>query len=305
MNTSDRRSPSIIVRRLTHLSAPAVLAAGLFAGALPGCSTSNVVTFSESDRKEGIRLIEQERYTDAASHFRQQVRRDPADYKGHYYLGVCYERTGQRQQAIHAYKASLDTMSTTLAGQEDKAFRANIIDALASAIAKYDSSDTELNTIEQFARDQQSAEGYYTLAKIYQYKGDADSAIDSYNRAMLLAPKDFYIARDQGLYLEQMGQKQLAEAPLKRAYTLNSADTNVNAALRRIGIIPGPAIMDEKQLANPPVPKGPIPPVNEWRAQKGQPQGTPAATATPAEAPSIAPTPAPANSGPTVQAPRD
>lgn len=287
--------------------APAVVAAGLLLSALAGCSTSNVVTFSQSDRKEGLKLYEQGRYTDAATHFRQQIRRNPGDYHAHYYIGACYDKTGQAQQAIHAYKSSLDTQNTTLEGREDKAFRANTIDGLATAIAKSDKSDVELNALEQKARDQQSGENYFALAKIYRYRGDADSAIDAYNRATLLAPKDFYVAKDHGLYLEQAGQRQLAEPTLKKAYALNSNDADVNAALRRIGVVPGPGLLDEKDLARPPVPKGPIPPVNEWRAQKsGRSQSGQTISSTPS--PSVTPEPAPvpaATPGPTVQAPRD
>lgn len=309
VNTSDSRFSFSILRRMARSTVPVVVAAGLFVGGLVGCSTKNVVTFSQSDRKEGLRLFEQGRYTDAATHFRQQVRRNPGDYRAHYYLGACYDQTGQAQQAIHAYKASLDTQNTSLEGKEDKAFRANTIDGLATAIAKSDKSDVELNALEQKARDQQSAENYFALAKIYRYRGDADSALDAYNRAALLAPRDFYIAKDHGLYLEQAGQRQLAEPALTKAYALNSSDADVNAALRRIGVVPGPGLLDERDLARPPVPKGPIPPMNEWRAQKsGQPSGGQPVSPTPSPSitPEPAPTPAPAATpGATVQTPRD
>ncbi len=307
MNTSDRRFSFSLSSRVLSMTF-AVIGGGLLVGAVAGCSTKNVVTFSQSDRKEGLRLYEQGRYTDAATHFRQQVRRNPGDYRAHYYLGACYSQTGQAQQAIHAYKSSLDTQTTSLQGKEDKAFRANTIDGLATAISKSDKSDVELDALEQKARDQQSAESYFALAKIYRFRGDADSAIDSYNRAMLLAPKDFYIAKDHGLYLEQAGQRQLAEPTLKKAYALKSTDADVNAALRRIGVVPGPGLLEERDLAGPPVPKGPIPPMSEWRAQKSGPKSAQpiSSTPTPAITPAPAVEPAPAATpGPTVQTPRD
>lgn len=301
MNTPFGRSPSTIIRRLTVSTASLTL----LGATLVGCSTSNTVTFSQSDRKAGMKLYEKGNYAEANAQFRKTVRTNPTDYKSQYYLGATYDQMGQTQQAIHAYKTSLDVQTTTLEGKEDKAFRANTIDGLARVIAKNDSGDTELDTIEQKARETQSGEWFFCLAKIYRYKGDADSAIDSYNRAALLSPKDFYIAKDHGLYLEQAGQTQLAIAPLKKAYAINSQDQDVNAALRRIGIVPGPGLLDESQLAKPPVPKGPIPPMNEWHAHQNTPRrATSPETANTSVTP-IEPTTASPAPGPTVQAPRD
>ena len=69
----------------------------------------------------------------------------------------------------------------------------------------------ELNFVEQNAKNGQSAELYWLLAKIYRNRGDADLALDAYNRAALIEPKNFYIQKDHGLYLEQLGQAKRAE----------------------------------------------------------------------------------------------
>ncbi|MBV8782448.1 MAG: hypothetical protein JO353_13715, partial [Phycisphaerae bacterium] len=64
------------------------------------------------------------------------------------------------------------------------------------------------------------------------------------------------------------------------AYALNSTDNQVNAALRRIGIIPGPSIMDQDALAKPLLPRGPLPEVDLGKVFTGS-NGE---TATPAAA---------------------
>src|SRR5262249_37810623 len=97
------------------------------------------------------------------------------------------------------------------------------------------------------------------LGKIFAYRADPDSAIDAYNRAMLTDPQNFYIVKEYGLYLVTLGQNQQAELPLRKAYGLNQQDDAVNHALRSIGVIPGPAVLDENALAKPLIPRGPIP----------------------------------------------
>jgi Tfp pilus assembly protein PilF len=167
------------------------------------------------------------------------------------------------------------------------------MDSLAALIGREDKHDAETNVIEQQAKQTQSANNYFLLAKIYRNRGDADSAVDAYNRAMIKNAKDFAIVKEYGLYMAQLGQRQRAEVPLRKAYALKPTDDEVNAALRNIGVVPGPALKDEKALASPAMPKGPIPPVSEWK----MPNLGNGESATPNDAAQPA--------GQTVQAPKD
>ncbi len=60
-------------------------------------------------------------------------------------------------------------------------------------------------------------------------------------------PKDFTLLKEYGLYLEQLGQNQKAETVLRQAYSRDSQDDQVNAALRRVGVVPGPSVRTESQ----------------------------------------------------------
>jgi tetratricopeptide (TPR) repeat protein len=232
--------------------------------AVGGCS-QDIINHSDSTRKEGIEQFEQRRYADAAGTFRNAARQDPRDYRSLYYLGASSEKLNLNQQAIEAYKASLDAQPHTLAGKEDETGRLRTLDALANLIARTDSRDAELNQIEQRVKKDQSPADLFVLAKIYRYRGDADNAVDCYNRAILKTPSDFILNKEFGLYLEQLGQSQRAETLLRKAYATRTNDEQVAAALRRLGVVPGPALKDEKALVAPPIPKGPIPPVTEWK----------------------------------------
>jgi len=292
-------SPLASPRRLASTIGSVIIVA-LFAVAVGGCA--DMLATSSKSRREGMYQYEQKQYSEAAGAFANAVRQNPRDYKSHYFLGNSYSEMGQYQQAVHSYKTSLDTQPLTLAGREDIDQRPLTISALANAIARSDTRDVELNLAEQKARNGQNAEAYFLVAKVYRNRGDADLALDAYNRASLIDPKNFHIQKDYGLYLEQLGQPHRAEPTLKKAYVLRETDVEVNGALRRIGVVPGPAIKDQRQLASPPMPKGPIPPMQDWGKKPTARTTTPGAP-TPSAQP-VAPSYTPSQTQ-TVQAPRD
>jgi tetratricopeptide (TPR) repeat protein len=228
---------------------------------LAGCQ-QEIISHNPESRAAGVKDYSEGNYADAAGSFRNAVRADPRDYKSQFYLAQCYEKMNQYQQAIQAYKASLGAQPLTLAGQEDKAQKLTTIDALAACIAKRDTNDSELNVIDKQAKASNQPWDYLLLAKIYQDRGDADSALDAYNRAALTDPKDFTIIKEYGLYCEQAGQTQRATQQLRKAYALNPNDEQVNAALYRLHIVPGPGLKDESALVKPAIPVGPLPEVD-------------------------------------------
>jgi Flp pilus assembly protein TadD len=232
--------------------------------ALAGC-TQQLVSHNRELREQGSEQFAEHHYADAAGTFREAARQDPRDYKALYSLGVCCEKMGQTTEAIQAYKSSLDSQSRTLPGQADDASRLRTTDALASLIARADPRDGEIDLVEKHAQKTQSAADYFLLAKIYRYRGDADSAVNAYNHAMIKDPKDFTIAKEFGLYMAQLGQNDRAEAPLRKAYALKPNDVEVNQALRNIGVVPGPALKDKADLVPPPVPEGPIPAITDLK----------------------------------------
>src|SRR5687767_7491714 len=215
---------------------------------LTGCQSSTFLSSPSDSRREGEQLYREGSYGEAAGSFKTAIRRNPRDYKSQHYLGQCYEQMGQHQQAVAAYKASLDTAKLTLEGQENKQFRLLTLDGLANVVAKHDPKDVELDLLENKAKSGKVAENWFVVAKVYRLRGDVDSALDAYNRAALMDQKDFGIMKEYALYLEQVGQIPRATQSLRKAYALNNTDPEVNAALRRVGIVPGPAVNSQTQL---------------------------------------------------------
>ncbi|MDB5174564.1 MAG: Tetratricopeptide repeat [Phycisphaerales bacterium] len=239
-------------------------AAGLLGVAIGTVGCADMMTDTRATRSAGIKLYNDGQYADAAGAFRNTVRAAPYDYGSHYYLGASLEHLGSYEQAISEYKTTLEIMTSSLEGKEDTKFRLKVVDSLASAIVKAQARDAEIAAINKAPA---SAENQFILAKIGRRSGDADAAIESYSRASNMAPRDFAIAKEFGLYLDQLGQTERARKELRRAYALNSQDDEVANALRHVGVVPGPSLKDESDLARPLVPVGPLP-----ELQLSQPQ---------------------------------
>lgn len=233
------------------ISLPLVLVVG-------GCG--DMLTYSKDYQRTGEAQLAAGNYDTAAGAFRSAVQQDPRDYKSAYYLGKTYEAMGSPQDAMQAYMSSLSVMDQTLEGKADASFRTQTLDALARTAAK-----TDRNAATNLALSPNSkrpAEAALLTAKINRYSGDADAAVQSYGQALEQEPRNFAIAKEYGLYLEQLGAAKRADPVLRRAYALNTEDEQVASALRRIGVIPGPSLKNLNDLAAPPIPKGPIPPIN-------------------------------------------
>lgn len=247
--------PGIVVR---WTKTAAVVGALALAGT--GCVTLDQ-QFSTKSHLEGARLYNAGDYDGAAGAYRNAVKAEPRDYKAYFYLGCSYDARKDYEKAIHAYRTSLDVMSLTFAGQHDEDFRLKVLDALARSIAHGATHQSELDLAEKDARTKHEAEPYFLVAKIYRYSGDADLAVENYNKAALMDRENVHIIRELGLYFEQLGQAQRAEPALRRAYALGATDKETTDAMRRLGIVPGPAIKAQKDLVQPVIPQGPIPEV--------------------------------------------
>ena len=248
---------------LRGLAAVAVCALSLGLLGVGGCAGGqDMVTFAGESRQQGIKLYNEGNYPDATAAFTNAIRQDPRDYQAYYYLGRSYSATHQYHQAVQAYHTALDVMAQSLAGREDTIFRQKVLDGMAAAAAAGNSPDLEQAAMQD--RRQPTIEDAFVQAKIYRIHGDVDSAIEAYSKASLIDPNNLYVAKEFGMYLTEIGQTSRAAPQLKRAYVLNrragrAEDPEVVAALRKIGIIPGPSLLEEKDLFKPPVPVGPLP----------------------------------------------
>ena len=231
------------------------LCLAVFSVGLAGCGT-DIISYNKEFRLQGFSQFNKQDYVNAASSFKEALRQEPGDYTSRYYLGVCYEVLNHTEQAIQEYRTTLQVMDNSLEGKNDQVVRQKVLRGLANSISREPDKSGDLALIE---RGPKTAENKVLLARIYRNGGDADMAIARFEEARQLAPMDPMIAKEFGLYLEQLGQTRKADPELRRAYALNSRDEEVSAALRRLGVVPGPSLKGEDGLEKPFIPLGPVP----------------------------------------------
>jgi Tfp pilus assembly protein PilF len=256
VNSFIRSSTFATVQSCLATTCVVILAGSAFL-TLAGCG--DAVTFSQDAQRTGLQQYDDGDYADAAGSFQNAVRQDPTDYKAHYYLAASYEQTGKVHLAIAHYEQALGLMAKTLPGRNDVQLHDQIVNNLVDLLAKSDDTQSETDLLLTQAKNDQSAEDYQIAARVFRKRGDADTALQCYNKAVLAEPGNFSAAKEYGLYLVQLNQNDQAAAQLRTAYRQNQDDPQVNAALQQIGITPGPGLLAENQLAQPLIPRGPLP----------------------------------------------
>ena len=124
------------------------------------------------------------------------------------------------------------------------------MDGLAECIAKGGPSSDEEATLQRQAQSNPTVDQLWLLAKVYRYAGQADEAIETYTKAVLLDPGRFDVAKEAGLYEESLKQNDRAAETLKKAYADDPNDDEVNDALRRLGVVIGPSLRDAATLSH-------------------------------------------------------
>lgn len=225
-----------------------------------GSGCAEIFTYSNQANEKGESLVAEGRLEDAAGAFNDATAQNPRNYKAFYNLGQTYEKMAREQQALQAYRTGLEVMATSELGRADADFREKFVTALSTCVAKSAARDAEITTLQNRAITTGQALDWYVLARVFAELGDADNAFDAYDRAVLASQSsDAAIAKNYGLYLVQVNQKKHAEVVLRKAYQLNPLDEEVATALRSIGVVPGPSLLEPDQLSKPFIPKGPLP----------------------------------------------
>jgi tetratricopeptide (TPR) repeat protein len=202
-----------------------------------GCAGAETLTYAKDAAREGMSLYQQGDYVDASAAFASATRQNPRDYPSYYYQGECYQAMGSLQQAISCYRACLEIMPMTLEGKQDLCMRYKTMDALATVISKSNTCSDEIAAMEKKCAGKASVDDQWMLAKVYRCSGDADAAVEAYNKAVLIDPSRFEITKEAGLYEAALGQNDRAAFTLKKAYAVKSDDQQVNDALRKLGVV--------------------------------------------------------------------
>jgi tetratricopeptide (TPR) repeat protein len=258
-----------------------MLSISLLALAMAGCSSVqgvDLLTWSNDAKRQGMQQYNDGRYAEAAGCFRNAIRQNPIDPESEFWLAMSYEQTQSYHEAIDAYKTALKLMPPAGTAHYSVSMHDNAFDRLAHIVAANDPTGSETDLIAQTAAQDNSSDEFRLLGRVLRYRGDADSGLENYHRAVQIDPSNFAAQREYGLYLEQLTQNQEAGQVLRDAYRINQNDEQVNSALRRIGMEPGPGLLTEAPVAHPamaPLPNSdpglPTPAANTYVPSPDQP----------------------------------
>jgi tetratricopeptide (TPR) repeat protein len=229
---------------------------GTIGASLAGCSSMqgvDVLTWSNDAKRQGMQQYNDGRYAEAAGCFRNAIRQNPIDPESEFWLAMSYEQTQSYHEAIDAYKTALELMPPAGTPHYSISMHDNAFDRLAHIVAANDPTGSETDLIAQAATRDNSSDDFRLLGRVFRYRGDADSGLENYRRAVQIDPANFVAQRELGLYLEQLTQNQEAAQVLRDAYRINQNDEQVNSALRRIGMEPGPGLLATEQPAARPL----------------------------------------------------
>src|SRR4051812_7880545 len=130
----------------------AALASLLLTSLFISAGCTEVLTYANKSRDEGVRLYGEHYYADAAGAFRNAIRQDPRDFRSQYYLGLCYDELKQHHQSFASFRTSLNVMSELGPNYVDPNFRQQVLDAYGASVARHDENESEVNALIKRAR---------------------------------------------------------------------------------------------------------------------------------------------------------
>lgn len=166
-------------------------------------------------------LMEMGSFDSAIDSFQQAEALQPDNVDAQYFLGLTYERTAQKAEALARYQR---------AAELDPANPQYAVAAAEMLIDLDRPEEAEQFLLSRSDRLEHSAGVRQTLGHIAAMRGDADRAVALFTEAQLLAPADAGIRED--LARAQMAAGQFAEAEYTLSRLLAEPDTSSRRDLK-------------------------------------------------------------------------
>jgi tetratricopeptide (TPR) repeat protein len=174
-------------------------------------TTQQVVTRPADVLKEGRRLIDQRRYEDAISRFKQYCLMRPHESNGYFWSGITYDEMGNYSASEKSYRDAL--LRAENEGMDSAEIRTN----LGNALLKQHKAD---EAIEEYKKANE-VDPMYALAKLnlgraYIEKGDGASALATLDKCGELHFKGLHIKYYKAKALLLLGRKEEAGSLAKQ-----------------------------------------------------------------------------------------
>lgn len=175
---------------------------------------------------EGVSLLAQGRYDEAAGRFRSAIDHNPRSSQAHHDLGIALREGGNPEEAIPSFRRAL----------EIDRFNAEAYNNLALSLARTGRDDEAITTYRKGIEIDSRHPGLHiNLAMLLHNKGLYEEAIEEYGAFIRTGIVDGRVHTNLGICLEQLGRLDEAERELRRGVTL-APDQGV-PALRLAGFL--------------------------------------------------------------------
>ncbi len=182
-------------------------------GVLVGCTGMNPGSGQGSQvlAIQGKQSLEQQRYDEAITAYREAVRRDPQNAVAQYGLGVAYSHKGADDQAIVAYREAIRLQPDNV----DAYYGLGLVSE-----RKGDNNEAIAAVREALRLNPRLADGYYNLGMIHARLRQNDQAIAAYREAIRLQPSNALAQYGLGVAHSREGQDDQAIAAYREAIHL-------------------------------------------------------------------------------------
>lgn len=161
--------------------------------------------------KEGRRLIDQRRYEDAISRFKQYCLMRPQESTGYFWAGITYDEMGNYSASEKSYRDALVRAENE--GMDSAEIRTN----LGNALLKQKKIDEAIDEYKQANEvDPLYALAKLNLARAYIEKGDGASALMTIDKCAELHFKGLHIKYYRAKALLLLGRKDEASSLAKQ-----------------------------------------------------------------------------------------
>ena len=172
----------------------------------------------------------EKRYDEAVRLFSAYTSQKPGNVWGYYMLGLSSWKTGDRDQAVSAFRQAIEKDSTHAKSRLN----------LSRVLLEQGKAQEALPEVKATLRfDSTSSEGYRLLGRVKDELGDHTGAVEAFKRAIVLDSRDAWSMNNIGRVA--IGQEQFVEAlgPIARAIEIDSSvaafQNNLGIALEHTG----------------------------------------------------------------------
>ncbi|MCG3138721.1 MAG: hypothetical protein HJJLKODD_02589 [Phycisphaerae bacterium] len=221
-------------------------------GGITGCGPNQFELY----RRQGLQMVQDQRYEAAAGAFREAMLRVPQHTDNLCDIAWCHLRIAEQYMSREDPQAASREIDVAI-NYYNRAIKyypgyQRALDGKNHALEMKGQYVEALATIQWASRNVgPDAATHIRLAQEYAERGDADRALLTYRQAVAMEPENPVPNRMIGQYYLTLGRRDEAVYYLQRSYQLDPTQTLVAEELDRLGVEVAPPSADQAVINEP------------------------------------------------------